>query len=69
MKYFNKPNKDPCWFIISYNDYNDQNTLTQIKLMNYNSDLPGGKQATKGDKNNNRYILYGLFPFVQDQKT
>jgi hypothetical protein len=34
--------------------------------MNYNKDLPGGKQATKGDKNNNRYILYGLFPFVQD---
>ena len=33
--------------------------------MNYNSDLPGGKQATKGDKNINRYILYGLFPFVQ----
>ena len=34
--------------------------------MNYNSDLPGGKQATKGDKQNiNRYILYGLFPFVQ----
>jgi hypothetical protein len=26
--------------------------------MNYNSDLPGGKQATKGDKKNNRYILY-----------
>ena len=50
MKYFNKPNKDPCWFIISYNDYNDQNTLTQIKLMNYNSDLLGGKQAIKGDK-------------------
>jgi hypothetical protein len=23
--------------------------ITQIKLMNYNDDLPGGKQATKGD--------------------
>jgi hypothetical protein len=36
--------------------------------MNYNNDLPGGKQATKGDKkkNDNRYILYGLFPFVQN---
>ena len=32
--------------------------------MNYDSDLPGGKQVTKGDKKNNRYILYGLFPFV-----
>jgi hypothetical protein len=31
--------------------------------MNYNSDLLGGKQVTKGDKQkNNRYILYGLFP-------
>jgi hypothetical protein len=24
--------------------------------MNYNSDLPGGKQATKGDKKINGYI-------------
>ena len=24
--------------------------IIQIKLMNYNSDLPGGKQATKGHK-------------------
>jgi hypothetical protein len=31
-----------------------------------NNDLQGGNQTTKGDKNNNRYILYGLFPFVQD---
>jgi hypothetical protein len=37
-------------------------------MMNYNTDLPGGKQATKAkvEKNNNRYILCGLFPFVQD---
>jgi len=35
--------------------------------MNYNNDLPGGKQVTKGDKkNSNHYIFYGLFPFVQD---
>ena len=42
--------------------------------MNYNNDLQGGKQAPKGDnkklkkiyKNSNRYIFYGLFPFVQD---
>jgi hypothetical protein len=33
--------------------------ITQIKLINYNSVLPGGKQATKGDKKINRYILYG----------
>jgi hypothetical protein len=33
--------------------------------MNYNNDLPGGKQVTKGDKKKT-YILYGLFPFVQD---
>ena len=24
--------------------------IIQIKLMNYNNDLPGGKQVTKGDK-------------------
>jgi hypothetical protein len=29
--------------------------------MNYNSDLPGGKQATKGEKHINRYILYIIF--------
>jgi hypothetical protein len=33
--------------------------------MNYNSDLAGGQQATKGDIKNYHYILYGLFPFVQ----
>jgi hypothetical protein len=30
--------------------------ITQIKLINYNSDLPGGKQATKGD--NKLTVIY-----------
>ena len=36
--------------------------------MNYNNDLPGGKQVTKGDKKNNCYILYGLFHLSKIRK-
>ena len=32
--------------------------------MNYNSDLPGGGQATKGDKKNNRYIYIYIYIYI-----
>ena len=33
-------------------------TMIRIHKTNYNSDLPGGKQATKGDKKNLTVIYY-----------
>jgi len=40
--------------------------IIQIKLMNYNSDLPGGKQATKGD--NFFLTIYYINPLYNIRK-
>jgi hypothetical protein len=37
--------------------------IIQIKLMNYNNDLPGGKQVTKGDKKKQKNNCYKSFSY------